>query len=252
VKTLVDMLAGGLLLERFPASTLAVAMAGMALLVLVIADWVRGPRLIACVLISTVVVMPWGVKLFMPRYLAFLLPMLFVAGAATLVMWGRALVESRPHREQWRIGAVVVGGIILIAALWYPSRLLERYYEWALANGLSNDGYFRLLDVVSERGACGPRLVVEEVGRPLVNPAWVGLYAVDHVLSLSRCQHALLTLDQAKAVFAEGAEGWAVLSVDSLAKVPPEWSLQPEFTFGAPAGFERLPIVLYRVGRSSP
>ena len=249
--TLVDMLAGGLAVERFPAIPAAFVVAAAVLMALVVADWVRGTRLISCIIISTILLMPWAVKLFMPRYLAFLLPISFVAAASLLVTGVRAALESQPPAQQ-RMGAVmmgVAGVIMLAAALWYPSRLLERYSNWALANGLSNDAYFRLLGVVSDQHACGPQLLVEEVGRPLVNPAWVGLYAVDHVLSLSGCEHALLTIEQAKLRLEGGEDGWAVLSIASVSQFSEEWHLRSQFLFGAPAGFERVPIGLYRIAR---
>ena len=83
----------------------------------------------------------------------------------------------------------------------------------------------------------------------MLNPAWVGLYAVDYVLSLSGCEHALLTVEQAKVALADGTDGWAVLSTDSVSMFSADWTLRSEFVFGAPAGFDRLPIGLYKVGR---
>lgn len=254
LKTLVDMLAGGLGVERFPATTTALVVASAALMAMVIADWMRGTRLIACMIVSTILLMPWCVKLFMPRYLAFLLPVSFVAAVDPMVMAVRSAAESQApaQRRSWQVAASALALVMLAAALWFPSRVLDRYSNWALANGLSNEGYFRLRAAASDRHACGPRLFVEEVGRPLVNPAWVGLYAVDYVLSLSGCEHALLTIEQAKVILGDGADGWAVLSADSLSKFSAEWHLRPEFLFGAPAGFERVPIGLYRIGRHDP
>ena len=73
-----------------------------------------------------------------------------------------------------------------------------------------------------------------------MNPAWVGLYAVDHVLSLSGCEHALLTIEQAKLRLEGGEDGWAVLSIASVSQFSEEWHLRSQFLFGAPAGFEQF------------
>ena len=250
VRTFVDMLAGGLAFERIPASPVAFVLAGAVLLWIVAADWVKGKRLIASWLLATVLLLPFFVKLFIPRYLTFLLPLAFVGAAAAIAGSGRRITEAdltwaNPRR---RITVTALAGVLLTVSA-YPFVVMRRYTTAALANGLSNAGYFALRDALAQRHACGPQLFVEEAGRPLIGPSWVGLYAVDHVLSLSGCKHQLMTAEKTLLALQGQEEAWVVLSNDTASRWPGQWTLAVEFPFGAPAGFERVPITLYRIRR---
>ena len=252
VRTFVDMLAGGLAFERVPAPPIAFVLAGGALLWIVAADWVKGKRLVACWIAATMLLLPFVVKLFIPRYLAFLLPLSFVAVASAIGRALRAISAAHPvssHRTR-RIAGTVLACAVLLVVTAYPLRVMQRYTTWALANGLSNDGYFRLRDVLRQRQACGRHLFVEEAERPLTGPSWVGLYAVDYVLALSGCEHQLLTARNTILALTDQEDAWVVLSSDTASQWPTHWTLHPEFLFGAPAGFERVPLTLYRVRRA--
>ena len=200
---------------------------------------------------ASVLLMPAFVKLFIPRYLAFLLPLSFAAAASGVSRMLRGITDAStaftPRTR--RLAGGVLGCAILLLVSAFPLRLMQRYNTWALTNGLSNEGYFRLRDVLAERHACSGKLFVEEPGRPLVSPSWVGLYAVDYVLSLSACEHRFLTAEKTMLALADRRDAWVVLSNDTAARWPKEWTLDSEFVFGAPAGFERVPITLYRARR---
>ena len=252
IRTFVDMLAGGLAFDRVPASPVAFVLAGGVLLWIVGVDWVKGKGLVAWWIVSTMIVLPFVVKLFIPRYLAFLLPVSFVAAASAIGPALRAITEAHAassHRRRRIAGTFVACTVVLVVSA-YPLRAMQRYTTSALANGLSNEGYFRLRDVLTQRHACGRQLLVEEADRPLTGPSWVGLYAVDYVLSLSGCEHQFLTAEKTRLALADQDEAWVVLSSDTASRWPTPWTLNAEFVFGAPAGFERVPLTLYRVRRA--
>lgn len=251
VRTFVDMLAGGLAFERVPASPAAFVLAGGALMAMAVADWVKGKRMVAYSVGASVLLLPFFVKLFIPRYLAFLLPLSFVAAASAISRTLRGITEANAasSNRTRRIAGTALGCAVLLVVSAYPLRLMQRYTTWALTNGLSNEGYFRLRDVLAQRHACSRQLFVEEAGRPLTGPSWVGLYAVDYVLSLSGCEHQFLTAEKMMLALKDQEDAWVVLSNDTASRWPKEWTVDAEFLFGAPAGFERVPITLYRVRR---
>jgi hypothetical protein len=212
---------------------------------------VKGKRLVAYWLAATILLLPFCVKLFIPRYLAFLLPISFVAAASAIGRALRTITEARaPSHRRRRIAGTVLAGAVLLVVSAYPLLAIQRYTTWALTNGLSNEGYFRLRDVLTQRHACGPQLFVEEAGRPLTGPSWVGLYAVDYVLSLSGCEHQFLTAEKTMLALADQEDAWVVLSSETASSWPAPWTLDAEVLFGAPAGFERVPLTLYRLRRA--
>lgn len=237
VRTLVDAVAGGLAFEQFPAQPVAVAAVVVVLGGALIVDWRRGDRFLTYVLSVSALTIPLVVKLFVPRYLLFLVPALFVVIAVAIVRF----VSSR--------AALAVVVVLALATQVYAAARTERYVEGASARGLTNDAYFRLRAAIEDRHACGERLFVEDVGRPLRDPAWVGLYAVDYVLTLTGCQHQLLTVDRISGAAAAGGEVWAVLSSTTAARWPAPGTLALEYSIGAPAGQDLLQIGLYRLAR---
>ena len=260
-RTFLDSLAGGLSSEHFPAPLpAAVAAAGLLCIALRV-DLTRRRGFFSWMLLPSALAIPVCVKLFLPRYLTFLLPAAFVAIAAAVVPWLTS--AARPRIVGWlnRTGSsgFAIALMVGLATRIYPLGLMDRYTTWALERGLSNDGYFGLRDAVLARHACGPQLYVEDVGRPLTNPAWVGLYAVDYVLTLSGCDHRLLTVgatfralsgDPGSPGKPGGNDAWAILSNPPAVDWSQQhWRLEPAFVFGATAGQELLPITLYRISR---
>jgi hypothetical protein len=147
-----------------------------------------------------------------------------------------------------RAGLALALACVLAAQVYTASRT-ERYVAWVTARGLTNDGYFRLRQALTDARACGGSLFVEDVGRPLVNPAWNGLYAADYVLTLTGCDHTLATVPRLSAELAGRRDAWVVMSGATAASWPPAWKLDAAYLFGAPAGPDRIPIGLYRLTR---
>jgi hypothetical protein len=139
--------------------------------------------------------------------------------------------------------------VIVVTMSAYQAYAVNRYVADALARGLSNDAYFRLANSAADERACGERLFIEDVGRPLTGLAWVGLYTVDYVLTLSGCTHRLLTVDHALGALTDADEAWAVLSAATVSRWSPRWHAEPRLLMGAPAGQDLIPIGLYRLTR---
>lgn len=251
-RTLLDMLAGGLAFDRIPAPVIAVALAGIVLAAAVALDLARGNRLFSYALFATALVMPVFVRLYHPRYISFLLPIAYVM-AATVIRPTRQATRERPASQVLRTArvsglALAVVAVVALQASSFGS--LARYKAWTFANGLSNQAYFNLMDAIHEHQACGRQLLVEDVGFPYRNPAWVGLYAVDYVLTLNGCEHRLLTAERTLSTMSETGNAWAIMSNSTGRAWPQQWHLEPAFALGAPTGPDLVPITLYRVTRS--
>lgn len=248
VRTMCDMLSGGLAFDRVPAPTAGTVLAGVVIGVALVFDWRRGNRLILYIVLSTLLVWPAFVTLYIPRYVSFLIPIVCVAIAAAI----RRVIRERSGASSVVSSRMAVSVIVIAALAGVQLVAFEsttRYRTAAVKAGLTNEIYDRLLDVVRDRAACGDKFLVEDIGFPYADSAWVGLDAADYALALSGCDHRQLTTAKLRAAMSAEGDGWALLSSATAGAWAAEWHLTPVFVLPAPTGPDLVPLTLYRATR---
>ena len=237
------------LVLRSEATTIALLLlAGLAV------NWYRGNRLIPLVLVPSILALPVVLGDLSERYILYLLPAAYVAiGGLVAEIW-RWLEDARwsgqlARLERARIALLVLtGGIVA-----FPLVSLHTYYDEAFVEGITNQEYFRLAEVVLSTGACGAHLQVEDaqddLSTPIKEQSWFALHAVDVVLTLDRCEHTTLSasaLEQSLA--AQDHSGWLIVSEPTHAALSERFDLDVVTSARIPPiASIVVPIILDRV-----
>ncbi len=226
----------------------------LLLLAALIVNGYRGNHLIPLVLMPSILILAAVLGEQSERYFIYLLPAAYVAiGGLAAESW-RWLEETHQSGQPARFPGAGMATMILLGGLVaFPLVSLRSYYDDAFANGITNQEYFRLAEVVQATGVCGARLQVEDTPKdfstPLTTQSWFALHAVDAVLALDGCEHGTLTaraLEQ--SLSAPGQVGWLILTAQSHATLSERYNLHVITTALAPPMESTVvPVFLDRV-----
>ncbi len=189
-----------------PVGTLSVALAAGMGAWGVVASWRRNRRALAYALMPSVIVMPLLLREFFPRYIAFLLPLAFVATGIGLDAAKNRIAAHAGRR--WQLGSWP-GTVVLVALVMFlvggSSAATWAFVERALGAGWTNAEYFRLLETLQSRQMCGERLAIVDERSPV---RWgQAVRAVTAVLALGGCEHRVIPSRLAAANTIESS-GW--------------------------------------------
>jgi hypothetical protein len=237
------------LLLRSESTTLA-----LLLIVALAVNWYRGRRLIPLVLVPSILGLPVVLGDLSERYILYLLPAAYVAiGGLVAEIW-RWLENARRSEQRVRLARAGMALLILTGGLVaFPLVSLHTYYDEAFADGITNQEYFRLADVVRSNGACGAHLQVEDdqgdLSTPIKEQSWFALHAVDVVLTLDRCEHTALTVSALEqSLAAQDHGGWLIVSEPTQAALSKRFDLDVVTSARIPPiASTVVPIILDRV-----
>jgi 4-amino-4-deoxy-L-arabinose transferase-like glycosyltransferase len=248
-------LAGGL-----SAGNTIVRLTGVFLVILlsagVVFTWRRGNRLIAITAMTSILLLPIFLVGYSIRYFVYMIPLAYATlGILVAAIWrnsrdGGFRTLSSPARRR---AIQVVIGLLLLVYTAYPLVTICTYYQHAFTNGLTNEGYFQIANILRTNDACTPRLFIEEQIPRSAEPADLtipfALNAVDYVLTLNRCDHQMLsrTLIQQR-LSEESQPSWLIIPAESVEAYSSQFDLELVISIIAPQiQSSMIPISLYRV-----
>lgn len=242
-KNLVYIIGGGIGANT-PALRVIEAVTAFVLLIGLVWTWRHGQRLIAWIFISTLLLLPVFVDSFSFRYFASLIPLAFITiGALVAELW-RTL--SVPHtngilaRADFRRVAKVATGLVVGVFVAYPLLTISSYYQGAARQGMTNDEYLRLGDVVAANQACGDHLFVEETS---LNNSYFIMHSIDYVLALRGCRHVMLPPEAISQFLSQPASTyWLIAPEWNRPTFAQQFTLEPVATISAPPNIE-IPLI---------
>lgn len=245
---------GGIGTGTLPLRLTAMVMEILLFASLVLA-WRRDTRLIPIAFITTIILLPFFVVSDSYRYYVYLIPMAYIvvgifAVRALSYLWDtRSKIARAPllHRV-----AQVAAGLFILTYVAYPVVTISDYYRDATANGQTNEGYFRIENILRTNGACDSVFVEQPPPVPAQSPYMATVFALntmDYVLTLDNCAHSTLTSPAIQQRLAEtGKESWLIIPPESKEVFSSQFDLALIADFSAPE-FESsfAPIGLYLV-----
>lgn len=245
---------GGLAPAGFGLRVAKVLMTTGAIAGLVVA-WRRGERMAALVFGTTVLLLPVLVVGFSYRYFIALLPLGYVAVGTVVAAAIRALSSPADrtigvHQFARAATRVTVAGTVAFL-VGFPLITVARHYRFAEEQGRTNEGYFRLAELLRAEGACGPRLFIEE-HRPESAasadlPAAFAISGVNYVLTMEPCRHLMVPrANILERIEADAGSGYLVAPQASLPAYAERLDLAPVATVLIPEfDTEMVAVSLY-------
>ena len=184
----------------------------------------RRKNLIAVVLLSSVVLLPAFIKRFDVRYIAYLLPLVYVLiGDSLAGLWHRLIsrdagVSGAGVRRRLQIAAAASIFVVIAAT---PLMTLARHYKRLGAGVGTNRTFFDLLQSLRVNGACNDMVFLENTEMTAVtrNDHWAyfTVVSVRYVLTLDSCPFEFGPAAQLlKRLENRNTGAWLILSNQSV------------------------------------
>ncbi len=230
---------------------LGVALFGIATVAGLALMWRTRHRLLPVIVVTCILLFPTFLRNYTEgahRYLAFLAPVACVALGALAVALAR--IFRAVYFARWRIWAAMLVLLALVSV--YQLVAITRYYEGESARAETNDGMFRLVEVLRANGACQDGIYVQRLRQGLIiqtrYEAQFNLISIDYLLTLASCQH--MTTAQSEIIRRlRGANEnqWLVIPRQAAPTYATEFQLEPIESLDARSLESIAPFVLYRV-----
>lgn len=214
----------------------------------------RPRRFLLCVTIVPLALLPAMISTFLPRYLGWLQPILYLAvGIGVTAMWPPHSGEPAADRSR-RMPAWFIVTIVLVACDVGVLAFAETYL---IRSGGTNEKFFALRNTLRADGGCTDGVVVEDMdglSMPGLDNSWVffNQQTIVYTVTVERCPVRLLKRSELVAAAAhhelKGAlivsEG-AAQSIGALQPIDREMAVDPASTIGTQVA-EEFRFVLVR------
>jgi hypothetical protein len=227
-------------LDRLVAAVLGVAFLIYASAASLIAG--GNKRLVATIVLASLILLPVGLRLFFIRYISFLLPLVYVLMAAVLtrfsfrIMQADAAPSSGQRSRYWFRTANL---LVLAAVTATPLLTLRSFYDRMSERAGNNSAFFELRRVLRINGACQDMVYVENIGPAAVDRSQIWAYfneeTVRYMLTLDSCPFESASGEQlSRRIEHRGRDAWLVLSDGSLSTFSERFTLKKVLDISVP------------------
>jgi hypothetical protein len=202
----------------------------------------RGRRLIASVLMWSVLLLPFIIRVFFVRYISYLLPLVYVLAGDGLARLSfnlvppilRELGAGSAPRWRARIAGYVrpAAGLLAFAAtIATPLLTLTSYYERLSRGNGSNRPFFELRETLRAQGACDDTMFLEDMEPTAAarGDFWAAFdeESIRYVLTLDACPLQIRPREDLLRLL-EGSHrtGWIVLAEQSVERFSERFRLE--------------------------
>jgi 4-amino-4-deoxy-L-arabinose transferase-like glycosyltransferase len=202
----------------------------------------RGRRLIVSVLMWSVLLLPFIIRVPLVRYITYLLPLVYVLAGDGLARLSFNLVPRIPRdvgardARRWRARVAAymrpaAGLLALAATIATPLLTLMPYYERLSGRNGSNRPFFELLETLRAHGACDDTMFLENMEETAAarHDFWAIFNdeSIRYVLTLDACPLQFGTREELLQRLEDGHRtGWIVLAAQSVERFSDRFRLE--------------------------
>jgi hypothetical protein len=192
---------------------------------------------LVCVLLIPPALLPLITPSYAPRYLTFLLPVVYVWTAVALMrLWdqfrSRPLPSSCDRKRDVGAARVWMMGLVLVFA-GFDGLIIGGVHRYLTRRGETNAAFFELRKALAESDACRDGVFLEDLDGlkiPTADRAWVhfNFQSVRYVLMMSSCPVTLAPVSSIlEMINIRSSEAWLIIPDQSVSTISQGWFSTP-------------------------